>query len=372
MARKRIGLHGKMMTRSILSLLAVSLLVSSCSSTQYASGKVGMPDEEDTRIDPSAETQRNLSQMLATVSNSDRERCERFAKSEADAIKGTVSGAEPLAGAIGGGMLGPIGAGLGAVIGILALYDKADADNKARKATYDEVLKDCILPSSIEASLGSDHPDLAQSLINLAARFNTAEKYGDAELRYRRAIAIQEKMLGPNHPDVATTLESYSRVLAKLDRQSEAEEIVGRYLAIRELHKQGLKAKNVVRPEISQQVYRALHALTDSFLKEIANKKCTVVAECVRRYVEEIQERYPASLLDEAIYHAEFQIALDADQGKITSDEALSKLLTVTTRHLLDIYFRRLRVYPDYTETDGLRKQGVEADRRSEDQRGIP
>ena len=58
-------------------------------------------------------------------------------------------------------------------------------------------------PSS-EKALGPEHPDVANSLNNLAALYQAQGRYAEAEPLYKRALAISEKALGPEHPDVAT------------------------------------------------------------------------------------------------------------------------------------------------------------------------
>ena len=53
-----------------------------------------------------------------------------------------------------------------------------------------------------EKALGPDHPDVAQSLNNLASCTTHQGRYAEAEPLYKRALAIREKALGPDHPDV--------------------------------------------------------------------------------------------------------------------------------------------------------------------------
>ena len=44
--------------------------------------------------------------------------------------------------------------------------------------------------------LGPEHPDVAQSLNNLAVLYHTQSKYAEAEPLYERSLAIKEKALG--------------------------------------------------------------------------------------------------------------------------------------------------------------------------------
>src|SRR6266436_313591 len=54
-----------------------------------------------------------------------------------------------------------------------------------------------------EAAFGPEHPNVAESLNNLAELNRRQGRYADAEPLYKRALAIYEKALGPDHPDVA-------------------------------------------------------------------------------------------------------------------------------------------------------------------------
>jgi hypothetical protein len=59
-------------------------------------------------------------------------------------------------------------------------------------------------------ALGSEHPDVATSLNNLAVLYKTQGQYAMAEPLYVRALAMREKALGPEHPDVATSQHALS------------------------------------------------------------------------------------------------------------------------------------------------------------------
>ena len=58
----------------------------------------------------------------------------------------------------------------------------------------------------MEKALGPDHPDVANSLNNLAVLYRDLGRYEAAEPLFKRALAIDEKALGPDHPDVAVSL----------------------------------------------------------------------------------------------------------------------------------------------------------------------
>ena len=59
-----------------------------------------------------------------------------------------------------------------------------------------------------EEALGPKHPDVAQSLNNLALLSDSQGQYKKAEPLYQRSLAIWEKALGSEHPDVAASLNN--------------------------------------------------------------------------------------------------------------------------------------------------------------------
>ena len=67
------------------------------------------------------------------------------------------------------------------------------------------------------------HPDVAQTLNNLANVYRKQGKYADAEGLYKRVIAIREKALGANHPDVATTLNNLANLYHDQGKYADAE-----------------------------------------------------------------------------------------------------------------------------------------------------
>ena len=57
-----------------------------------------------------------------------------------------------------------------------------------------------------EALYGPNHPNLADSLSNLAILYNQSGEYDKAQPLYERALQIYQTVHGPDHPDVAHTL----------------------------------------------------------------------------------------------------------------------------------------------------------------------
>jgi tetratricopeptide (TPR) repeat protein len=71
--------------------------------------------------------------------------------------------------------------------------------------------------------LPKNHPDIAESLVNLA-NFDLSHRHlDDAADKAVAALAILEYDFGPNHPDVADTLNLLGRIRAEQNRYLEAE-----------------------------------------------------------------------------------------------------------------------------------------------------
>ncbi len=49
---------------------------------------------------------------------------------------------------------------------------------------------------------------MAAGLNNLAGLYRDQDRYAEAEPLYQRSMAIREKALGPEHPDVAQSLNN--------------------------------------------------------------------------------------------------------------------------------------------------------------------
>lgn len=81
-----------------------------------------------------------------------------------------------------------------------------------------------------ETQFGPFHPDLANTLNNLAVVYERADSPAEAELCYRRAYAIATTALEPSHPFVATSrknLEDFCRERGRpFDRSAAARERV--------------------------------------------------------------------------------------------------------------------------------------------------
>ncbi|HWB81741.1 MAG TPA: serine/threonine-protein kinase [Nannocystaceae bacterium] len=97
--------------------------------------------------------------------------------------------------------------------------DEADAESRRALAAR-------------QRALGAEHPSVAAALANVAIILQTQGKNEAAEAEYRRALAIQEAAFGPDHPDAATTHRNLATVLLELGRTEEAAAEHQRALAV--------------------------------------------------------------------------------------------------------------------------------------------
>ena len=84
-----------------------------------------------------------------------------------------------------------------------------------------------------EKVLGSEHPDVAKSLNNLAGLYSNQSEYLKAKPLYIKAIHIAEKTLGPNHPNVLKYLENCANLLRMMNKNREAIKMEARAKKIR-------------------------------------------------------------------------------------------------------------------------------------------
>ncbi|MGH6848648.1 MAG: tetratricopeptide repeat protein, partial [Methylocella sp.] len=85
-----------------------------------------------------------------------------------------------------------------------------------------------------EKTLGSDHPDVGESVNNLAQLYAAQGQYAKAEPLHQRALAIAEKALGPEHPHVAASLNNLALLYDAQGKYAQAEPLYRRALVISE------------------------------------------------------------------------------------------------------------------------------------------
>ena len=105
--------------------------------------------------------------------------------------------------------------------GALADYEKA-------KALFERAL------SIREKLQGTNHPDTATSINDLARVLQTHGNLDRAQSLFERALTIREKILGSEHPDTATTLNDLGRLLRRREDLVRARPLIERALGIRQ------------------------------------------------------------------------------------------------------------------------------------------
>jgi tetratricopeptide (TPR) repeat protein len=95
---------------------------------------------------------------------------------------------------------------------------------------YELLLKQIIAID--ENRFGSEHPNVALGLNNLAGIYRERGKNEKAEALLKQALKILEGALGTEHPLVGNILEHYAYLLHKMGRSVEAEKLKKRYEAI--------------------------------------------------------------------------------------------------------------------------------------------
>ena len=64
-----------------------------------------------------------------------------------------------------------------------------------------------------ERIYGTDHLEVATSLVNLAEVYRKRAEFDKARLVHERALRIRERSLGSRHPDIAASLSRLASVL---------------------------------------------------------------------------------------------------------------------------------------------------------------
>ena len=108
-----------------------------------------------------------------------------------------------------------------------------------------------------EATVGSEHPHVAASLINLGDVLREQGDFAGAERAFRRALAIDEAVYGPDHPEVAIDLNNLGKLLLERGDLDGAEAAFRRALAIDEA------ALRPDDPKLAVRVHNVGHVLVE-------------------------------------------------------------------------------------------------------------
>lgn len=108
-----------------------------------------------------------------------------------------------------------------------------DARELARVGRYDEAERLYTrVVELVENALGTNHPDVAGALSNLAGVLYRQKRFEECEALHRRALEIREKALGENHPHVARSLNNLALLYKAWGRFTEVEPLYQRALQI--------------------------------------------------------------------------------------------------------------------------------------------
>ena len=69
--------------------------------------------------------------------------------------------------------------------------------------------------SIVESQLGADHPDVANSLDNLAVLYESQGRYSEAEPLFLLSLRVFEQQLRVDHPSTVTVRQNYNLFLAE-------------------------------------------------------------------------------------------------------------------------------------------------------------
>lgn len=83
-----------------------------------------------------------------------------------------------------------------------------------------------------QRKLGTDHPEVARSLANLAAVHEDLGDLAGARALDEQALSIRQRILGPEHPEVAESLTNLGSVLYAIGDYADAQALHERALAI--------------------------------------------------------------------------------------------------------------------------------------------
>ncbi|MEP0914159.1 tetratricopeptide repeat protein, partial [Leptolyngbya sp. GB1-A1] len=81
---------------------------------------------------------------------------------------------------------------------------------------------------------GEEHPDVANSLNNLAYLYESQGRYGEAEPLYQQALQQLQQLLGPEHPQIASSLNNLAALYKAQGRYGEAEPLLQQALQLRQ------------------------------------------------------------------------------------------------------------------------------------------
>lgn len=118
-----------------------------------------------------------------------------------------------------------------------------------QSGNYEEARSLCERALAIQtAAFGPNNPRVASSMNNLAVLLWKLGEYEAARQLYERALAVKENLLGPSHPDLALSMNNLAGLLDVLGDYERSQELYERALAIR------VAALGVEHPQVAETV----------------------------------------------------------------------------------------------------------------------
>ena len=127
-----------------------------------------------------------------------------------------------------------------------------------------------------EASFGSEHPNVATRLNNLAQLYKATNRLKEAEPLMERALKIDDASFGSEHPSVATDLNNLAQLYKATNRLAEAEPLMQRALKIDEATFGSEHPKVALRLSNLALLYKATNRLKEA---EPLAKRALAIAE---------------------------------------------------------------------------------------------
>src|SRR6266508_275806 len=180
-----------------------------------------------------------------------------------------------------------------------------------------------------ERLLGTEHPDVAASIDNLASIYTGNAEYVKAEPLYRRALAIREKALGKDHPETAKSLNNLAEVYR----------IQGKYLEAEPLYKRALEIQEKALGKDHLEIAESLNNLGALYYSQGKY----VETEPLFRRAFDIREKALGKDHSDTAQSLANLAVLYSEQGKVVEAEPLYK-------RALDIYEKALG--KDHQDTD--------------------
>ncbi|XP_026077493.1 kinesin light chain 1-like [Carassius auratus] len=199
-----------------------------------------------------------------------------------------------------------------------------------------------MLSPSEKRHLGKDHPVVEATLNNLAMLHSERGQYKEAELLYRRALEIQEKLFGKDHPDVVKHLNNLALVCQNQGKYEEVECYYRRALKIDEC-KLGPNDPSVAKTKnnlasclLKQGKYKEAEILYKEILTSAHEKEFGLVDAENKPIWMHAEEREEGELSDNTLYQK---------QGcGYKASKVDSPIINVTLRNLAALYRRQGKI----------------------------